>query len=75
MIKPEIVLKNQVRKCSKFIQGIKKIHHPVILDGVSFSLKDLQRLAIDMQTNVVYVEFDIAALRRENKELRKGFER
>ena len=73
-ISTEKVLLNQVKKCNLFIKGIKKIPNSVTLDGVSFSLKDLQRLAADMQLNAVYVEFDINALRRENEELRKGFE-
>jgi hypothetical protein len=73
MIKPEIVLKNQVKKINLFIQGIKKIPNPIILDGVSFSLEDLQRLAADMQTNATYVEFDIFNLRKENRELKRGY--
>lgn len=64
MIKPEIALKNQVKKINKFIQGIKKIPNPVILGGVPFLLKDLKQMAADMQTNVTYVEFDITNLRR-----------
>jgi len=71
----ETILVNQVKKCSQFIQGIEKIPNSVVLDGVKFSLRDLQELATDMQLNAVYVRFDIAALKRENKELKRGFER
>ena len=61
-----------MKKANTFIQGIKKLPNSIILDGVSFSLKDLQRLSADMQTNSIYVEFEMAALRRENQELQKG---
>ncbi len=71
MTHPETALKYQVKKFAKLFSSLTFNKKTFIIDGIRFTLDDLQRMVTEMGMNAVYVEYDVQALRRELKDSRE----
>ena len=57
MTHPETALKYQVKKFAKLFSSLTFNKKTFIIDGVRFTLDDLQRMVTEMEMNAVYVEY------------------